>query len=442
MQPFSLMEAAVYNLLRAIPLIMLAFYPFQDKRRFSAEITAFIYEVILVVWLALSLFNAFFYTGSTLVSAGVEITAFIVIAALYVFALKGHPGKMLFNCFMLVNVGYMTTVTSKCLEGYLFPQMVLDRYRWSASLCLCIVSPLIMYPVYRFMKWEKENLTQDIQQTYIWRYSWLVPVTFYLIWSHAFYGSGSPVTWATNIYNVIFLGIVNMASFLIYYLLMQMVRDNASYLKLREENHTMAVQLMQYDDLNQRIALARQGRHDLRHHILSLEAMANEGNIDGIRKYLKEVGEKYQLKGSLSYCSNMTVNAVLTFFSIEAQKADIQYDVSIGVPEDIKITKADLSILFGNLLENAVEACQRQTAGERRIQVRGQTTQSTLAVTIDNTYETAPEKDRRGRFRSMKHSGPGIGTESVKNIVARYNGVINFETKGDLFCVSVMLYLH
>ena len=60
MQPFSLMEAAVYNLLRAIPLIMLAFYPFQDKRRFSAEITAFIYEVILVVWLALSLFNAFF----------------------------------------------------------------------------------------------------------------------------------------------------------------------------------------------------------------------------------------------------------------------------------------------------------------------------------------------------------------------------------------------
>jgi nitrogen fixation/metabolism regulation signal transduction histidine kinase len=98
--------------------------------------------------------------------------------------------------------------------------------------------------------------------------------------------------------------------------------------------------------------------------------------------------------------------------------------------------------VLGNLLENAVEACQRQTAGERRIQVRGQTTQSTLAVTIDNTYETAPEKDRRGRFRSMKHSGPGIGTESVKNIVARYNGVINFETKGDLFCVSVMLYLH
>ena len=57
------------------------------------------------------------------------------------------------------------------------------------------------------------------------------------------------------------------------------------------------------------------------------------------------------------------------------------------------------------------------------------------------TYETIPEKDIRGRFRSMKHSGAGIGTESVKNIVSRYNGVIQFETRGDLFCVSAMLYL-
>ena len=46
-----------------------------------------------------------------------------------------------------------------------------------------------------------------------------------------------------------------------------------------------------------------------------------------------------------------------------------------------------------------------------------------------------------GKFRSMKHAGAGIGTESVRDIVSRYDGVIEFETKGDLFCVSVLLYL-
>lgn len=440
MLPFSLTEAVLYNLIRAVPLIMLAFYPFTEKRRYSAETTAFFYEAVLFVWVLTSLFSIY-YVGSTLLKMAAEIFAIVLMAALYVAAITAHPGKLLFFCFMLLNVGYMITVASKCLEGYLFPAMVMDRYRWSASLCLALVSPFILIPVYYFLKWERENTTKEMQPTYVWQFSWLVPTAFYLVWAHDFYGAENAIRWSMNIYNVIFVAIVNFASFLIYYLILRMIKENAEYVKLREDNHVLAMQVMQYDGLNQRIALARQGRHDLRHHILSMETLVNEGNMEGIRSYLAEIGEKYQLEGSLSYCSNTTVNGVLTFFSEQARKEGIEYKVNIGIPEDVRISKTDLSILFGNLMENAVEACSRQRSGEKKIHVRGQTTQNTLALTIDNTYESIPSKDRRGRFRSMKHSGAGIGTESVKSIVARYNGVIEFETKGDLFCVSVMLYL-
>lgn len=441
MQPFSFLEAVLFNLLRSIPLVMLAFYPFVDKKRFSAEFTALIFEAILGIWMFLSLFNAFF-PGPRIYMLFVELAGFIVIAMLYASAVKGHPGKMLFFCFMLINVGYTITVTAKFLEGFLFPALVMDKYRWSASVCLFIVSPFILVPVYRFMKWEKENLSRDMQPGYIWQFSWLVPTTFYLVWAHDFYTSGSSaLEWCLELPNVIFILIVNLASFLIYYLILRMIKENADYASLREENHSLALQVMQYDDLNQRISIARQGRHDLRHHVLTMENLVNSGDTDELRKYLSELMERYQLEDALVYCSNTTVNGVLLFFSREAKNSDIEYKVSIGIPEDIGIAKTDLSILFGNLLENAVEACRRQTAGERRIHVRGQTTQNAFALTIDNTYETAPVKDKRGRFRSMKHSGAGIGTESVKSIVARYNGVIEFETKGDLFCVSVMLYL-
>lgn len=440
MQPFSLMEALVFNLLRAIPIIILGFYPFRDKRRFSPQVTYLFYWGILFVWMCLSLCNIYL-SESMFFRAAVEMTGFILIACMYVAAVKGHPGKMLFFCFMLINVGYLITVTTKCLEGYLFPGLALDRYRWSASVCLCVVTLVILPLVIQFFKWEKENVTEDMQPAYIWQFSWLVPTTFYLIWSHEFYGTDNPVRWSMNLYNVIFLCIVNLASFLIYYLILRMVKDSASYIRLREENHAMALQLTQYDGLNQRIAAARQGRHDLRHHIMTMENMANAGDYDGLRNYLREIGEKYQLSGTLSYCSNLTVNGILAYFAEEARRSEIEYKASVGIPEDVKIRKTDLSILFGNLLENALEACQRQRSGDRRIQVRGQTTPNTFALAIDNTYESAPEKDRKGRFRSMKHSGTGIGTESVKSIVARYNGVIEFETKGDLFCVSVMLYL-
>jgi len=440
MLPFTLLEAIAYNLVRSVPLIMLAFYPFKGRRRFSPELTALIYEGILLTWMFISLFNIYF-SPSALVMVVVEMTGFIVIAALFVAANNGHPGRMLFFCFMLINVGYMTTVSSKCLENFLFPDLALQRYRWSATVCLCIVSPLIMIPVFYFMKWEAEMINQDMQPKYIWQFSWLVPTTFYLIWAQEFYGTGNPLMWAVNVYNVLFLGIINLGSFLIYYLILRLIRDNARYMHLREENHVLALQVMQYEDLNQRIDTARQGRHDLRHHIVTIENLVNDGNIDEVKQYLYDIGEKYQLDETFIYCSNTTVNGVLLYFAREAEKYDIEYKVNLGIPEDIKIAKTDLSVLFGNLLENAVEACARLRSGKGRINVRGQTTQNTLTFAIDNTYEVIPEKDKKGRFRSMKHSGVGIGTESVKNIVNRYNGVIEFETRGDFFCVSVMLYL-
>ena len=440
MHSFTFTGVFIYNLLRSVPLLLLAFYPFLESRRFSKKITFVIFIAILAVWQVLSLGNAYL-SKSEIQMAIVEIICLALMTALYAVTFKVQAGKKLFFCFMAVNVGYMLTTASKCLEGFLFAEMAMEKYRWTASVCLLMVSPFILIPVFLFIRWEKKNLTQDIQPVYIWQYCWLVPVTFYLIWSYYFYGSGNQVQWSMSLKNVFFFSVVNFGAFLIYYLILRMIRDYQSYSKLREENHVLSLQLMQYDGLNQRIALARQGRHDLRHHILTMENMVKEENYDALRSYLMEIGEKYQLEGPLNFCSNTTVNGILTYFSEIAECGEIEFKVNIGVPEDVKIAKTDLSILFGNLIENAVEACQRQKTGPRKISVRGQVDGNTFALAIDNTYEAVPEKDRRGRFYSMKHSGAGIGTESVKEIVNRYNGVIQFETRGDLFCVSAMLYL-
>ncbi len=440
MLSFSFIEVFVYNLLRAVPLILIAFYPVYDKRRFSEKVTFLIGNGIVLLWLVNSIINAYFDTSRARMAL-VEFAGIIVIAGLYVLAFKVPSGKILFFCFVLINVGYSISMIAKCLEGFLFPETVLDGYRWSASLCYAIVTPFVLLPVLRFFKWEKDTLTEENQPAYVWQYCWLVPVTFYLIWSYEFYGKGDAILWSLSIENVFFLIIVNFAAFLIYYLILRMIKDNADYMKLRDENHALSMELMQYDGLNQRIALARQGRHDLRHHILAMDSLVKAGDMDALRSYLAEIGGKYELEGALTFCSNRTVNGILTYFAEIADKQEIEFVVNIGIPEDIPVAKTDLSILFGNLLENAVEACQRQSSGPRKIILKGQVSQNTLALTMDNTYETIPEKDLRGRFRSMKHSGAGIGTESVKNIVSRYNGVVQFETRGDLFCVSAMLYL-
>ena len=440
MRSFSFIEVFAYNLLRVIPLMILAFYPFYDKRRFSLPVTVLISHVIIVLWQVISVTNAYFNASRARMSI-LEAACIILIAVMYASAVKTNPWKLIFFCIMLTNIGYIITIVSKCLEGFLFPELVLDGYRWSASVCLALTTPFILVPVFFFFRWEKQKIEEKSQPAYVWRYCWLVPVTFYLIWAQEFYGGGDPIRWCLSVNHVAFILVVNFGAFMIYYLILRMIKDNSDYMDLREENHFLSMELMQYDGLNQRIALARQGRHDLRHHILTMENLLNSGDIEALRSYITEIGEKYEVEGALTFCSNRTVNGILTYFADIANQKNIEFNVNIGIPEDIPVAKTDLSILFGNLLENAIEACQKQNSGPAKIIVRGQAAGNTLTFAVDNTYETIPEKDIRGRFRSMKHSGAGIGTESVKNIVSRYNGVIQFETRGDLFCVSAMLYL-
>ena len=57
--------------------------------------------------------------------------------------------------------------------------------------------------------------------------------------------------------------------------------------------------------------------------------------MEELKKYLYEIGKKYQLDDALVYCSNTTVNGVLLYFAREAAQLNIEYKVKIGIPGDI-----------------------------------------------------------------------------------------------------------
>ena len=108
-----------------------------------------------------------------------------------------------------------------------------------------------------------------------------------------------------------------------------------------------------------------------------------------------------------------------------------------ALSEETGIAGSDLSVILGNLLENAVDACAAQKSKDRRIVFRGKADRSALYFTIDNTMEGELRRDKEGRLLSVKHEGPGLGLESVRDIVSRYNGILRTERKGDVFCASV-----
>ena len=102
--------------------------------------------------------------------------------------------------------------------------------------------------------------------------------------------------------------------------------------------------------------------------------------------------------------------------------------------------RSEFCVLIGNLLENAVDACADTDDGIQpfiRLHVC-QTSSSMLSITADNTSASGPTWSG-DRLLSTKHTGYGIGTESIRMIAERYHGDARFSWKDGMFYASVML---
>ena len=143
-----------------------------------------------------------------------------------------------------------------------------------------------------------------------------------------------------------------------------------------------------------------------------------------------------------TYCKNYAVNAILSFYAEKAEKNGISMQVTIQMADPPVIPETEFCVLVGNLLENAVDACA-DTDAEIQSFIRlhvVQTGSSMLSITADNTSSGSPNWSG-DKLLSTKHSGYGIGTESIRMIAERYSGDARFRWKDGIFYASVMLNL-
>lgn len=119
----------------------------------------------------------------------------------------------------------------------------------------------------------------------------------------------------------------------------------------------MRLQEQQYESMKETMELARKQRHDLEHHFALLSVLSQkEENLPKIREYLEEYLSESAAKGQ-RFCDNYTVNALLNYYMQLAEEKGIVWQAQVSLPEGMKIKDIHLSILFGNALKNALEAC-------------------------------------------------------------------------------------
>lgn len=430
-------EIVVYSLLNFLPFLALALYPFRHSLRFSKGVTGILIGLLSVIQVLLGVWVSF-VPGNHAAIASVLSTA--LYAAFYFLAVKKHFGKTLFTLLMLSNLANFAVISAKCLEGILFPALAMQSYRWSFSLMLFAVEIILSVPIFLYMKSVFTPAVEKEPSGFEWRYLWLIPTTFYIIWYFAIYSvvSRSALEIALRPKNTLFLFIINVGAILIYYVVTRLILEQNTTLELKEKNHQLSMQAVQYENLREKITDARRAKHDVRHHITLMQKYLESGELDALREYLSSYNDSLPDDSLVRFCENAAANAVLLYFAQQAKDNDIDYIVKADIPSDIFVSDTGLSVLFGNLIENALDACREETSDDRKIVICARQTGNALCITIDNTFTGTLRRTTDNEFLSTKHKGLGLGTQSVKSIAEQYGGICRFEVKDGMFCASVM----
>lgn len=439
---YTHLEFVMYAFLRSAPIIFFGYLILRDRARFSQKITILLFSLMEVSWVGISYVATTNFMKNVQIGAIVELLQSLFLVALLLLAIKDHIGKMLFVFFVLYTVGGLTSFVGKHLEIRWDPVMAYRKYCWTASVTIVFAILVVFVPFAIAIKRDVTAVMGKEGESAAWRYCWLIPAAFYLFWMQNLYKTGSSLENASKLSNVLYLLAIDAASFLIYHMVLRMIIEHNVLMQTRAVNQALAVQVMEYDDLSKRISDARKIRHDLRHHIAVLESFAENKDENALREYIDEFRKVHRLEEPIAYCENMTANAVITYFAQMAAEHGVEFKAEFALPKDINIEQSDLAVLLGNLLENAVEACIRQDCEQPAVIIRGGfQSNGVVAFTVDNTCTLFPDQNRKGEYLSTKHDGKGIGTQSVREIVSRYDGVVNFESGAGMFCVSVMMYV-
>lgn len=190
--------------------------------------------------------------------------------------------------------------------------------------------------------------------------------------------------------------------------------------------------LQQEDKYNESIKIL----HDVHKHLRMIEEIykANEKNEATI--YAKEIEKMLEPLVVKRYINNPILNILLNDKIKYAMMHNIKFDIDIGNIELDFMEPVEITTVFGNLLDNAIEACDL-VAEEKHISLKLDSYNDFICLQLKNSMK-GHLKWIAGRPSSQKGSNHGIGLLNVESIVKKYNGNMILEQKNNEFLCSVI----
>lgn len=180
----------------------------------------------------------------------------------------------------------------------------------------------------------------------------------------------------------------------------------------------------------------RKQRHDLRHQLTVIKALTSEDDKAQLLEYIDTLIDNIPVTRK-NYCENIAINSILSYYATIGEKEDIEFKIDLKLPKDSTLVNdTDYCVIFGNLIENAIEACRHISDSKKFITINSHLQYNTFIITMENSFD-GHVRSNNGMFYSRKRNEYGIGLSSVKNIATKHGGDAQFKADDNTFISSV-----
>lgn len=177
-------------------------------------------------------------------------------------------------------------------------------------------------------------------------------------------------------------------------------------------------------------------KHDLEKHFIAIRTTAEQNNNKSIIEYVDSIINKYyKYAHKMVFTNNKIFNAIINTRLEICQHKEI--NAKIKVENDVlnNVKNEDIVVLFGNILDNAIEAAEKTT--DKFISLEIQKQGVYISIYMENSFDGLFDPELKSRKNGKQEHG--IGMKNVRKIVEEYNGMMKCFSERNMFCCDILL---
>ena len=247
-----------------------------------------------------------------------------------------------------------------------------------------------------------------------------------------------------------FLVIIPVAAVLFYAGILITIVSYQKMAGLQEERQKYFVEQQQIHAIQERMEEVerfydgiRRMKHEMKNHLTNIKGLVRNGSYGEMEQYIDRMDESMDVFELTVKTGNVVTDVIVNDKQKTAERRGIQFCSEFSYTQTDGYNAYDIGIIINNLLQNALEACERMTEGEKYIYLSGRQKKKFYLIHVKNSFEGEVIFDEETNLplstKEKDISLHGIGLSNVKREVEKYMGDVDIKVRENEFSVTVLL---